>query len=721
VTTLIFSDGSTQWSAGGGGGGGPLLFPGDGISFLSNPGPPPSITINSDVYLWQRNVNGGGHDLVNVANIDVTNSFRINGVPFAVAGSVNLTNINQISAVSGQTLALLATGTPAVTINGNPVLIDPTTALGDLLVRGATGVNRLAAGTDTYILTADSAQPLGVHWAAPPSAPVSSVFGRTGAVVAANGDYTAAQVTNAVDSTGSYADPSWITSLAWSKITNAPDMPEDILTTKGDIMGFDTEPVRIPVGTNNQALLADSATASGLRWATITADIVNLNPQVTTWTTVQNAISAISSTLALLSRGMTYVGFYDAAAGVATFVPAMSSLDGPLPAADAAGIEEGDFLVVTTAATAPMALDVGDQLISGGPTGGPTWIRLPIGHSLATVTAATVPLAPVIGSWTTVQVALTDLNTRAAAAGAATQIQYNAGGSPAAFGASAYLTWDNATATLNLSSGAGGSPGVHISEPTNSRSGDVYVDDVGMAILAGAGTSLYIESPAMIEITAGSGGMVLESGATAGEAFQFTTGSSDHALVILPNDNVGIGTLTPDYKLQVVGDINITGTTPVYRVNGVPLAFDATQILLNPAIGSWTTVQNAVTALNTRAQAAGAVGQVQYNAGGAPPVFGASANLFWDSANSRLGIGQGSPAYDLDVDGDINCTGTFYVDGVAFASPGSAHLHATTISGLDGDPLQITGDVKFELNGNTVTLGQLLDRLDYLEMKLGRR
>ena len=54
------------------------------------------------------------------------------------------------------------------------------------------------------------------------SSPVTSVFTRTGAVVALAGDYTAAKVTNAVDQTGAYANPAWITSLAWSKITGAP-------------------------------------------------------------------------------------------------------------------------------------------------------------------------------------------------------------------------------------------------------------------------------------------------------------------------------------------------------------------------------------------------------------------------------------------------------------------------------------------------------------------
>lgn len=48
---------------------------------------------------------------------------------------------------------------------------------------------------------------------------VSSVFTRTGDVVAVTGDYTAAQVTNAVDSSSTYSNPGWITALANSKIT----------------------------------------------------------------------------------------------------------------------------------------------------------------------------------------------------------------------------------------------------------------------------------------------------------------------------------------------------------------------------------------------------------------------------------------------------------------------------------------------------------------------
>jgi hypothetical protein len=55
-----------------------------------------------------------------------------------------------------------------------------------------------------------------------PTSPVSSVFTRTGAIVAQTNDYTAAQITNAVSIIGSYNDPSWLTSLAYSKLTGAP-------------------------------------------------------------------------------------------------------------------------------------------------------------------------------------------------------------------------------------------------------------------------------------------------------------------------------------------------------------------------------------------------------------------------------------------------------------------------------------------------------------------
>jgi hypothetical protein len=63
------------------------------------------------------------------------------------------------------------------------------------------------------------------------SGAVASVFGRTGVVVPQTGDYTAAQVTNAVSTGGSYADPAWITNLAGSKLTGTVVATNGVVTT----------------------------------------------------------------------------------------------------------------------------------------------------------------------------------------------------------------------------------------------------------------------------------------------------------------------------------------------------------------------------------------------------------------------------------------------------------------------------------------------------------
>ena len=67
------------------------------------------------------------------------------------------------------------------------------------------------------------------------SGAVASVFGRTGDVTAQVGDYTAAQVTNAVSTLGAYADPAWLTALAGSKVLG------DISGNAASIDGMITE------------------------------------------------------------------------------------------------------------------------------------------------------------------------------------------------------------------------------------------------------------------------------------------------------------------------------------------------------------------------------------------------------------------------------------------------------------------------------------------------
>ena len=164
-----------------------------------------------------------------------------------------------------------ASGRVDVTISstgGGSGMVDPTTTKGDVIVRGPSITGRLPVGADGQVLTADSTQSLGVKWgAASGSGAVASVFGRTGAVVAATGDYSAAQVTNAVDRSQTYSDPMWLTGLNWSKIIAAPTFLLDPTTTKGDLVVRGASAIsRLPVGGDGAILVADSTQALGVRW-----------------------------------------------------------------------------------------------------------------------------------------------------------------------------------------------------------------------------------------------------------------------------------------------------------------------------------------------------------------------------------------------------------------------------------------------------------------------
>ena len=57
----------------------------------------------------------------------------------------------------------------------------------------------------------------------------------------------------------------------------------DVATAKGDLVGFSTEPERFPVGADGKALIADSATATGLAWATPETDPLTAKGDVFTF------------------------------------------------------------------------------------------------------------------------------------------------------------------------------------------------------------------------------------------------------------------------------------------------------------------------------------------------------------------------------------------------------------------------------------------------------
>ena len=80
-----------------------------------------------------------------------------------------------------------------------------------------------------------------------------------------------------LDITDTIVPPGSSSELVTSKAVVAYAAPSVILTTKGDLLTYDTAPVRLPVSvTNGQVLTTDSTTTKGVKWATPTGGIPNV-------------------------------------------------------------------------------------------------------------------------------------------------------------------------------------------------------------------------------------------------------------------------------------------------------------------------------------------------------------------------------------------------------------------------------------------------------------
>lgn len=188
----------------------------------------------------------------------VTSVFGRTGSVTAQTADYNATQISNMASGS-----ISATNVQAAIneLDNEKVARNILTQKGSMYVASAPQVAiDLPVGIDTHVLTADSAALSGVKWA---SAPVLSIFGRSGTVAAVSGDYTAGQVTNVPSGT--------ISSNNVQDALNELDTEKtakSTLTSKGDIYVATaaSTPSNLTVGINNQMLIPDSTTATGLRW-----------------------------------------------------------------------------------------------------------------------------------------------------------------------------------------------------------------------------------------------------------------------------------------------------------------------------------------------------------------------------------------------------------------------------------------------------------------------
>jgi hypothetical protein len=140
---------------------------------------------------------------------------------------------------------------------------------------------------------------------------------------------------------------------------------------------------------------------------------------------------------------------------------------------------------------------------------------------------------------------------------------------------------------------------------------------------------------------------------------------SNVRMVIEQDGNVGIGTQTPDYTLDVAGDIGVD--QKIYHNGDANTYINFTDDRIRFDAGGLN--------LFGMHKKAAAPHQVTVNNGGNNVDFvinDSDSDVYFraDASTSRIGIGTETPSVDLDVNGDVNVSGQF-ARGVASVNLGS--------------------------------------------------
>jgi hypothetical protein len=167
----------------------------------------------------------------------------------------------------------------AVPADATKVALALYVAKGDILVASSAGVpTALSVGANDFVLTADSATATGLKWAAAPpdSTKVGlAAYAGKGDILAAVSPNTPAAVSVGTNGHVLTADSTAGPGVVWAAVP--PDATKVALaefTAVGDLLlgtGAGTL-TKVSVGANDFVLTADSATASGVKWAAVPAD-----------------------------------------------------------------------------------------------------------------------------------------------------------------------------------------------------------------------------------------------------------------------------------------------------------------------------------------------------------------------------------------------------------------------------------------------------------------
>jgi hypothetical protein len=111
--------------------------------------------------------------------------------------------------------------------------------------------------------------------------------------------------------------------------------------------------------------------------------------------------------------------------------------------------------------------------------------------------------------------------------------------------------------------------------------------------------------------------------------------------------DVGIGTTNPTVKLDVRGDVNVSGT-----------------LTATAFVGDGSGLQNVPSSLGIDTNTTSSSQLITFAVStGSTSGLGVTTGLVFNPSSTRLGIGSATPAYSLDVVGDINSSTDVKING----------------------------------------------------------
>jgi Chaperone of endosialidase len=207
--------------------------------------------------------------------------------------------------------------------------------------------------------------------------------------------------------------------------------------------------------------------------------------------------------------------------------------------------------------------------------------------------------------------------------------------------------------------------------------------------------------------SSGSGGLNIAAYDAAG-VLRFATGGMalvNERMRIDQLGRVGIGTTTPTASLQLKAGTATAGTSPLKLTSGVNLTtpeagaveYDGTNLYYTDGTATRKTLASV-----------GGTGNISGLTAGRVPFAGSStsltdsANLFWDSTNSRLGLGTTTPAEKLEVNGNLKFTSGAYLDSTTVIGAGQNDLtlYAPDYLHINTGYGDVTMNRGLSLNGN---------------------